>query len=171
MNANETNEREELQIVAMHLGDEVFGVDIAHIHTVITPQAITPVPQTPPYVKGVMNLRGRILPVIDLRARFGITGSGPDSGSRIVIVEVNGLSAGLVVDNVSEVLRLSTSAIQPPSNLLNSAEMEVITGIGRMPLQGKRCGEECFVILLDIEKVLTADSLDIAGMTGLSRSA
>jgi len=171
MNENEQQEREELQIVAMHLGDEVFGIDIAHIHTVITPQPITPVPQTPAYVKGVMNLRGRILPVIDLRTRFKIVSDAPTEGSRIVIVEVDGLSAGLVVDNVSEVLRLSTSAIQPPSGLLNSAEMEVITGIGRMPMQGKQAGDECFVILLDIQRVLTTEGFDASCLVGLSGAA
>lgn len=171
MNANELSERDEIQIVAMHLGDEVFGVDIAHIHTVIMPQPITPVPQTPAYVKGVMNLRGRILPVIDLRARFKVPVKNPAPTTRIVIVEVDGLSAGLVVDNVSEVLRLATSAIQPPSGLLNAEEMDVITGIGRMPLQGKRAGEECFVILLDIHKVLTTDGFDASCLSSLSGAA
>jgi purine-binding chemotaxis protein CheW len=171
MKANEHYEQDELQIVAMHLGDEVFGIDIAHIHTVITPQQITPVPQTPPYVKGVMNLRGRILPVIDLRTRFKIPGTGPAGGTRIVIVEVEGLSAGLVVDNVSEVLRLSTSDIQPPSGLLNAAEMEVITGIGRMPVHNSEAGEECFVILLDIQKVLTTEGFDASCLAGLSGAA
>src|SRR4051794_34784677 len=98
-NLVETGER---QIVATHLGDEVFGIDIAHIHTVITSQPITPVPQTPSYVKGVMNLRGRVLPVIDLRLRFNLGKAVPGADCRIVIVDVEGLSAGLIVDGVSE---------------------------------------------------------------------
>ncbi len=145
------------QIVAMRVDDEVFGVDIAHIQTVIMPQPITKVPQTPDFVQGVMNLRGRILPVIDLRTRFGHPAPTElDPSSRFAIIEVEGYSAGLVVDEVSEVLRISNSAIEPPSTLLRSGEQGLITGIGRTILS--RRGEdpqEGFVLLLDIRRVLT----------------
>jgi purine-binding chemotaxis protein CheW len=158
----------ERQIVAMHLGEEVYGLDIAHIHTVITPNPITPVPQTPDYVVGVMNLRGRILPVIDLRKRFKVAATKDDAGYRIVIVEVEGLSAGLIVDAVSEVLRLRSSDIQSPSELLDSAEVEVITGIGRVPLQGKG---ECFILLLDVMKTLTHAAFDVSALAKLQEAA
>lgn len=163
----ETN-TEERQIVAMHLGDEVYGVDIAHIHTVITPNPITPVPQTPDYVEGVMNLRGRILPVIDLRKRFKVASEKAEDAYRIVIVEVEGLSAGLIVDTVSEVLRLKASEIQSPSELLDTAEVEVITGIGRVPLQGKG---ECFILLLDVLKTLTNAAFDVSALAKLQEAA
>ena len=171
MNSTETQNTGELQVVAMHLGDEVFGIDIAHIHTVITMQPITPVPQAPAYVKGVMNLRGTILPVIDLRTRFNIPGEPSNEDSRIVIVEVDGVSAGLVVDTVSEVLRLAESSIQPPSTLLNAAEMDVIVGISRVPMQGKRTGEECFIVLLDVLKTLTCGTWDASCLAKLKGAA
>jgi len=155
----------------MHLGDEVFGIDIAHINTVITPQPITPVPQAPAYVKGVMNLRGTILPVIDLRTRFNIAGEPSTTDCRIVIVEVDGVTAGLVVDTVSEVLRLSASSIQPPSSLLNAAEMDVILGIGRVPMQGKAGREDCFIVLLDVMKTLTTTGWDASCLAKLKGAA
>jgi purine-binding chemotaxis protein CheW len=168
MQTEQTNSNEERQIVAMHLGQEVYGVDIAHIHTVITPNPITPVPQTPDYVEGVMNLRGRILPVIDLRKRFKVPSEKDGDSYRIVIVEVDGLSAGLIVDTVSEVLRLKSSEIQAPSELLDTEEIEVITGIGRVPLQGKG---ECFILLLDVLKTLTHAAFDVSALAKLQEAA
>ena len=158
----------ERQVVAMHLGNEVYGVDISHIHTVITPNPITPVPQTPEYVEGVMNLRGRILPVIDLRKRFNVPSETPGDDYRIVIVEVDGLSAGLIVDTVSEVLRLSSKDIQEPSELLDTKEIEVITGISRVPLQGRG---ECFILLLDVLKTLTNAAFDVSALAKLQEAA
>ena len=146
----------ERQIVALHLGEELYGVDIAAIHTVITPQAITHVPRTPDFVAGVMNLRGRIVPVIDLRRRFGLPET-TGKGQRIVIVDVDGLTAGLIVDAVSEVLRLPTSAIDPPSRLVASAEADCILGIGRIPTEE---GEERLIILLDVYRTLVATPAD-----------
>lgn len=152
----------ERQLVAMRVHDEMFGIDIAHINTVITPQPITPVPQTPEFVCGVMNLRGRILPVLDLRTRFQMGTAGQtDKNSRIVIVEVDNFSAGLVVDEVSEVLRIPESAIEPPSSLLRTVDKEMITGIGRTTLS--RRGEEPkegFILLLDVRRVLTDGLID-----------
>jgi purine-binding chemotaxis protein CheW len=147
----------EIQLVAMRVDDEMFGIDIANINTVITPQPITPVPQTPNFVKGVMNLRGRILPVLDLRTRFSLPDAKEDmEAGRIVIVEVDNFSAGLIVDEVSEVLRIPESSIEPPSTLLRSIEKEMITGIGRVQLnrRGKEPSDG-FILLLDVRRVLT----------------
>jgi len=154
----------ERQIVAMNLGDQVFGIDIAFINTVITPQPITRVPRTPGYVKGVMNLRGRIMPVLDIRERFGIDPKSwtEPANTRVVIVEVDGLSVGLIVDNVSEVLRLPENAIEAPSTVLGSQDVDCITGIGRIKLHGRKDGEEdCFILLLDINRVLNAGNAEI----------
>lgn len=166
----------ERQIVALQLADEVYGLDIDAIHTVITPQAITAVPKSPDFVKGVINLRGRVLPVIDLRTRFGLPPQSEEKArhARIVIIESEGVSAGLIVDGVSEVLRLPESAIDAPSQLIASAESECITGIGRIGV-GRRSGElkdpkatgepsgteERLIILLDVTKILARD---LAGM-------
>lgn len=162
---------DELQLVALHLGGETYGVDIAHIHTVIMPQTITPVPKAPSFVQGVMNLRGRIVPVVDLRKRFGLAPLGEDpasqKGVRIVIVDggKDGLSAGLIVDAVSEVLRVPLSAIDPPSALVSTANgADCVSGIGRIPSgEGRRVGDpsgvatERLILLLDVFKTLTPD--------------
>ena len=163
----------ERQIVALHLGDEVYGVDIAIIHTVITPQAITSVPKTPKFVKGVMNLRGKILPVIDLRARFELPELAEDKSSsvRIVIVDTEGLTAGLIVDAVSEVLRLPESSIEPPSGLIVSKGSEFITGIGRIPKEASAEGKEQLILLLDVVKTLTETSQELEKLKKISNAA
>lgn len=155
----------ERQVVALHLGDEVYGVDIACIHTVITPQAITSVPRAPDYVRGVMNLRGRILPVLDLRTRFGLP-PRPDANaksSRIVIVDAQGLTAGLIVDAVSEVLRLPETCIDPPSRLVATPDAGCVTGIGRIQ-RSRREGDDpqgdSLILLLDAHQVLSAGPHD-----------
>ena len=168
----DASQNTERQIVALHLGGEVYGVDIAHIHTIITPQSITHVPKAPPFVRGVMNLRGRIIPVIDLRERFGLEPIEEDlkKAMRIVIVDVRGVMAGLIVDAVSEVLRLSASAIDPPSQLVASLETECITGIGRIA-GGENGAEERLIILLDVFKTLTTCQNDADALTLLQKAA
>ena len=168
MATEQKEETADRQIVLLHLGEELYGVDIAAIHTVITPQAITPVPRTPDYMAGVMNLRGRIVPVLDLRKRFGL----PDTdgaGRRIVIVDVEGLVAGLIVDDVSEVLRLPDSAIGAPSRLVASAESDCILGIGRIPAGD--AGEERLIILLDVYRTLVTTPAEADALRGLQAAA
>ncbi|MDQ2687562.1 MAG: chemotaxis protein CheW [Armatimonadota bacterium] len=150
--------------IAMRVADEVYGLDIAVVHTVITPQAVTHVPKAPPFVKGVINLRGRILPVIDLRARFGLPprASEQERHARIVVIETDGLSAGLIVDGVSEVLRLSPDAIDPPSHLVSATGTECIVGIGRIPASPSAPdAEERLMILLDVFKTVAPRISDI----------
>jgi purine-binding chemotaxis protein CheW len=164
----------ERHIVALQLGDETYGVDIACIHTVLTPQEITSVPNVPCYVKGVMNLRGKILPVLDLRARFRMPElpSEKAKSSRIMIVEADGLTAGLVVDSVSEVLRLPAGSIEPPSSLLGSNDLRCLTGIGRVPKAGGESGkaakESRLLLLLDIPQILSLVSIDAASETAIA---
>lgn len=146
----------ERQLVALELGNEVYGVDIACIHTVLMPQSITVVPKTPEYVKGVMNLRGQILPIIDLRVRFGLPAE-THAKMRIVIVNVEGVTAGLIVDGVSEVLRLPSSNVEPPSVLLSSVAADCITGIGRAVGEaGSEADTQRLILLLDVYKLLTS---------------
>jgi purine-binding chemotaxis protein CheW len=162
---------EERQIVAIHLADEVYGIDIAHIHTVITPQPITPVPKAMPWITGVINLRGRVVPTIDLRVRFGLSPlpSERSRSSRIVIVEVNDLLAGLVVDSVSEVMRFPASCVDPPSQIVASIETECVTGIARVPRShtqreastAQEASQDRLIILLDVYKALAPGSAGV----------
>ena len=156
----------ERQVVALHLGDEIYGVDIARVHTVLTPQPITALPNVPAAVKGVMNLRGRILPVLDLRTRFGLAPLSADrqKSARIVIVEAGGLTAGLIVDSVSEVLRMPAGAVEPPSALLGATEGRCLTGIGRVPGKPGTGAGERLLLLLDIAQTLAPVGMDTPGL-------
>ena len=146
----------ENQIVVFEVGSEQFGVGIASVESIIKMQPITQLPHVSNFVEGVTNLRGKVLPVIDLRKRFGLTVSAPTKDSRIIVVEVQGATVGVVVDRVSEVLRVNTETIEPPSPLVTTLESAFITGIAKIGPQ--------LVILLDLGRVLStkeAESLPV----------
>ena len=102
----------EKQLVVFELSNEHYGVDISSVESIIKMQAITVVPQAPTFVEGVTNLRGSVLPVIDLRKRFGLMQEDSTKNSRIVVVSIRGTKVGMIVDAVSEVLRVPEEAIQ-----------------------------------------------------------
>ena len=102
----------EKQIVVFELGAEHFGVDIAEVESIIKMQSITQLPHTPEFVEGITNLRGKVLPVINLRKRFGMEYQEPDKNSRIIVVSVEQTEVGMVVDGVSEVLTVSEQAME-----------------------------------------------------------
>lgn len=136
------------QLVVFQLADEYYGVDIGAVNTIIRMQTVTTVPQTPRFVEGVTNLRGSIVPVIDLRKRFGLLASEPTKTSRIVVVEAAGMMIGMVVDAVAETLRLRADDIEPPSPVICSLDSEYLRGIGKQ--------NDRLVILLDLEKILSS---------------
>lgn len=137
----------EHQLVVFDLANEQYGVDIAAVEGIIKMQAITAVPRAPQFVEGVTNLRGKVLPVIDLRRRFGLPRGEVSKDMRIVVVEMNGATVGIIVDGVSEVLRVNAEAIEPPSPIVTTVDSEFIRGIAKV--------NERLVILLDLGKVLS----------------
>lgn len=137
----------EHQLVVFDLANEQYGVDIAAVEGIIKMQTITAVPRAPQFVEGVTNLRGKVLPVIDLRKRFGLARGEATKDMRIVVVEMGGATVGIVVDGVSEVLRVSEDAIEPPSPIVTTVDSAFIRGIAKV---GER-----LVILLDLGKVLS----------------
>ena len=138
----------EQQLVVFELAKEHYGVDIAHVESIVKMQAITVVPHAPAFVQGVTNLRGTVLPVIDLRQRFGMSLEGTTKDSRIVVVNMNGTKVGMVVDAVSEVLRIPSEAVEPPPPMVvSSIDAAFITGIAKL--------EDRLVILLDLAKMLS----------------
>lgn len=146
----------EHQLVVFDLAHEHYGVDIAAVEGIIKMQAITVVPRAPQFVEGVTNLRGKVLPVIDLRKRFGLPPAEDSREMRIVVVEMNGLTVGIIVDAVSEVLRVNADSIEPPSPIVTTVDSAFIRGIAKL--------EERLVILLDLSKVLTlTDQAELAG--------
>lgn len=139
----------EAQMVVFNLGEEQFGIDIARVQEIIRWQRITAVPKAPYYVEGVIDLRGRIVPVVDLRGCFGLPPVEPGRETRIVVVGIRGVTVGLVLDGVSEVLDVPLSAIEPPSPLVTTLESGFLRGMVRL--------EDRLIMLLDLEQVLPFD--------------
>lgn len=136
----------ERQVVAFRLGEETYAIDISYIHEIIRMRTITFVPRAPHYMRGVINLRGRIVPVMDLSARLGLPSHEETAQSRIIVVEIGDESIGLIVDAVSEVLRLPEDQIEPPSQMAGSESANYISGLGKI--------NDRLVLLLDVEKVI-----------------
>ena len=139
----------ESQLVVFNLAEEHYGVDITAVEGIIKMQPITVVPCAPAFVEGVINLRGSVLPVIDLGRRFGLPAEEGSKETRIVVAEVMGTNVGMVVDGVSEVLRVSDGDIEPPSSVVTTADSAFITGIAKV--------DERLIILLDLGKVLSTE--------------
>ena len=136
----------ELQIVGFRVGPETYGVPIAAVQEILRPMPITAVPGAPPQVEGVVNLRGRIVSVVDLRKRCGAAPTTDARKNRIVVAEVEGRRVGMVVDSASEVLRIAESCIEPPSTVFGDSPASYVTGVAKLP--GR------LVILVDIAKML-----------------
>jgi len=139
------NDQESMQLVVFTLGEEYFGVDIAVVESIIKMQDITVVPRSKPYVLGVTNLRGTVLPVINLRKRFSLAEDQSDENQRIVVVLINNEKIGLLVDNVSQVIRIPKQSIEPAPPLISSVNTTFITGIAK--------NEESLIILLELGKI------------------
>ena len=138
------------QVVVFNLGEELFGVNIARVEEIIRWQKVTKIPNAPNFVEGIINLRGRVIPVVDLRRCFGLESAIANKETRIVEVQIQGWTVGLIVDGVSEVLHVPQSAVDPPSPVITTVESAYLRGIARL--------EDKLVALLDLEKVLTIDS-------------
>lgn len=133
------------------LQDEEYGLEILKVREIMGIMNITPVPQTPAYVKGVINLRGQVIPVVGLRLKFGLPEQEYDQKTCIIVVDVNGTLMGIVVDTVSEVLDIPTSNIEPPPSFGSEINLEYIMGMGKVDGNVK--------ILLEIDKVLSSEEL------------
>ena len=135
------------QIVGLELAGELYGVEIGRVQEIIRMQPTTVVPNGPAFVEGLTNLRGHVIPVMDLRKRFGLAASEPTRRSRIVVAEMGGHIVGLVVDAVSEVLRVDADQVEPPSSLVTTAESAYLRGVAKL--------EERLVLLLDLSRILS----------------
>jgi purine-binding chemotaxis protein CheW len=140
-----------LQLVGFRNGDEFFGVPINKVREIVRVPEITPVPDMPEFLKGVINLRGRIVAVVDMSKRLGTTGSGLKKTNRVLILEINGCLTGLIVDSVSEIVKLDEGAIEPPPEMISSIGAEYVTGLGRL--------RDRLFVLLEIEKLLKPEEM------------
>ena len=145
----QTIKQDEQQLVVFDLADEGYGVDISAVREIIRLQEITQVPRTPEFVEGVINLRGKVIPVIDLRKRFGLTVEAESQDNRIVVVDIGDQDIGVVVDAVTEVLRIPTDSVEPPASVITTDGSDYLLGIAKL--------ESRLIILLDLRKVLSVD--------------
>ena len=134
------------QLVTFHLDGEEFAVDILKVQEIIRMMDLTRVPNTPEFIEGVINLRGKVVPVIGLRQRFGLPHRECDAQTRIVVVEVAGTVAGLTVDSVSEVLRISEEIVEPPPKLVRM-DRDYISGVGKL--------QDRLLLLLDVDRLMS----------------
>ncbi len=149
------------QVLTFALGQEEYGVEILKIQEIKGFSAITPLPNAPPYVKGVLNLRGTIVPIVDLRKKFGLSEIEYTQFTVIVVVQVQGQIMGFVVDAVSDVLTVSGTDIQPTPDLHGQVDVSCLNGLAK-------AGEK-LVILLDIDKILTtAEATQVGEVEGVA---
>lgn len=137
------------QLIRFRVGDEEYGLDILRVKEIIQIRAITRLPRAPSFVRGIINLRGDIVPIIDLRERFGLESRTGTDAARVIVVDVEGRLLGLVVDGASQVVRLPAGQIDPPPPLIGGLSAGFVEGIGRIG--------DLLVILLDLERLLDAD--------------
>lgn len=140
-----TSDTELLQLVSFVVGNEEFAVPILAVQEINRMMQITAVPQSPPFVEGVINLRGKIIPVIDLRKRFGMPPAEDTSDARIIVVEVAQRVIGFTVDRVNEVLRIAADIVDPAPQMVVGVDSEFIQGVGKL--------EDRLLILLSLEKL------------------
>jgi purine-binding chemotaxis protein CheW len=136
----------DLQVVGFRIGNETFGVRIASVREIVRVPDITAVPSAPDTIEGVINLRGKIIPVMDLRKRFGHSDLQPDKKNRILVVELENKLVGLIVNAASEVLKIPPSEIAAPGSVFAEGESSYVTGVGKL--------KDRLIILLDISKLL-----------------
>jgi purine-binding chemotaxis protein CheW len=136
----------ELHIVGFQVGRETYGVPITSLHEIVRVPEITSVPDAPDYMEGVINLRGKIVSVIDLRKRFGQHELGRTRRNRILVVEHSGRLAGLIVDAASEVLKIPAAEVDPAPGVFLEGGLNCVTGLGKY--QGR------LIVLLDTDRLL-----------------
>lgn len=152
---NNNEARGELtQLVSFHLDQEEYGVEVLKVREIIRMITITHMPNTPSYVEGIINLRGKVIPVISMRRKFGLMDAENSSQTRIIVMDIGGELTGFIVDSVSEVIRISGGEIQPsPSAASGGADQEFITGVIN---HGER-----LLVLLDLDRMFSGEDISM----------
>jgi purine-binding chemotaxis protein CheW len=152
---NDTTRHDELtQLVRFMLADEEYGVEVLKVREIIRMPTITKMPNTPQYVEGVINLRGKVIPIISMRNRFGLMESETGGQTRIMVMDVDGALTGFIVDSVSEVIRIQGSEIQPPPSMVVSG------GVGQEFITGVFNHAERLLVILDVDRMFSDDERD-----------
>lgn len=145
-----------LQFVTFKLQDEEFAIEVLEVQEIIRPLDITRVPKCAGFIEGVISLRGKVIPIINMRKRFDLPLSENTDDSRVIVVDVDGKAAGLIVDSVSEICRLGPDSIEPrPASVGNGVDKEYIKGVGKQ--------DDRLIVLLEIDKVLNSKEKEALG--------
>lgn len=153
LDEQKNNASELLQLVSFRVGKEEFGVDILKVQEINRMVRITQVPNSPIFIEGVINLRGKVIPVFDLRVKLDLPKKEHDNDTRIIVVDLDGKTVGFLVDAVSEVLRIPKSITEPPPSIAAGINSEYITAVGKL--------EDRLLILLDLEKILLDEEKEL----------
>ena len=145
----DSGEGELIQLVSFKLDNVEYGINIMVVHEILRYPQITKVPNTPDFIKGVINLRGNVIPVVDVRKRFGLNKTKISDLTRVVVIEMEEKWIGLLVDNVHQVVRMPASNIDPPASLLEGVSEDFISGIGRL--------KDRLIIIIRIGPILLDD--------------
>lgn len=143
---------EELKVVVFALAHEEYGVEVEKVRTIERMLPMTRVPKTPPFIKGVINLRGVVTPVIDLRGRFGLPESEYTENTRIIIVSVKDIEVGMIADFANDVLDIDSDAIENPPEIAGGIKAKYLRGVAKL-------GDNRLLILLNLEEVLNKSEI------------
>lgn len=152
MDDEKKHDGELLQLVTFSIGGEEFGVNILKVQEILRTMEITKVPRAPEFVEGVINLRGKVIPIIDLRRRFNMAPKIHDKNTCIIDCEINNIIVGFVVDAVSEVLRIPASTVEPPPPVVAGIGSDYISGVGQL--------QDRLLIMLDLDKLLSTEDIE-----------
>jgi purine-binding chemotaxis protein CheW len=144
---------DEIQLVVFKLGEEEYGVPITQVQEINRLVTPTKIPKSPEFVEGVINLRGKIIPIIDLKKRFSLPLTDSTDDTRIVVIEIAGNTVGVIVDAVSEVIRINSSNIEPAPAIISSIDAEYLSGVGKV--------DDRLLILLELNKVFSDKEKDV----------
>lgn len=148
--SDEAFEGQIIQLVSFTLDEVEYGIDILSVHEILRIPEMTRLPNTPKFIKGVINLRGNVIPVIDVRERFGFRSADLTELTRIIVVESDDKQIGLLVDNVSQVIRIKDVNIDPPSILIEGVSEDFITGVGRL--------KDRLIVILSLSNIIFSDA-------------
>lgn len=143
---------EELKVIVFTLGSESYGIEVDKVRTIERMMPMTRVPKTPPFVKGVINLRGVVVPVIDLRGRFGLEETEATENTRNIIVNVDDIEVGFIVDSASDVIDLNTDQIEDPPEIVGGIKAKYLRGVAKL-------ADERLLIMLNLHEVLNKQEI------------
>jgi purine-binding chemotaxis protein CheW len=148
------------QFISFSVGEEEYGLELLRVKEVIRIREITWLPKAPSFVKGIINLRGDVIPIIALREKFGLEARENTAATRVIVVEMDGRLMGMVVDSASQVVRIPADQIEPPPPVLGGLSQEFITGVGKL--------DDKLVILLNVDAILSGD--EIMALSAMERT-